>query len=85
MNAAAAAAVLLALAAAPRIAIIIDDIGDREADGLRAASLDGPVALAFLPYAPYARSLAERAHDDGKEVLLHLPLQSTSGIPRATK
>ena len=79
MNVFATTALLVALAAAPRIAIIIDDVGDREADGARAVALAGPVALAFLPHAPYARSLAERAHDGGKEVLLHLPLEATSG------
>ena len=79
MNAVAAAALLLAIAATPRIAIIIDDVGDREADGERAVALAGPVALAFLPHAPYARPIAERAHAGGKEVLLHLPLEATSG------
>lgn len=62
--------------AQPRIAIIIDDIGDRHAEGLAAVSLPGAVACAFLPHTPYARELAMRAHLNGKEVMLHLPLQS---------
>lgn len=68
-----------ALASGPAVAIIIDDIGDREADGRRAVELDGPVALAFLPHAPYTESLANAAHAAGKEVVLHLPLQATNG------
>lgn len=60
----------------PRIAIIIDDIGDRHAEGLAAVSLPGAVACAFLPHTPHARELALRAHSNGKEVMLHLPLQS---------
>lgn len=79
MNPFATATLALALAAAPRIAIIIDDIGDRESDGVRATMLAGPVALAFLPHAPYTAMLAERAHAQHKEVMLHLPLQSLSG------
>ena len=63
----------------PRIAIIIDDIGDRRAEGLAAVDLPGAVACAFLPHTPHARELAYRAHENGKEVLLHLPLQSLQG------
>ncbi|HEX7029414.1 MAG TPA: divergent polysaccharide deacetylase family protein [Gammaproteobacteria bacterium] len=63
----------------PRIAIIIDDIGDRYDEGRLAATLPGPVACAFLPHTPYAAELARLAHEKGKEVLLHLPLQSLNG------
>lgn len=67
---------LPASAQTPRIAIIIDDIGDRHAEGLAAVALPGPVACAFLPHTPHARELALRAHENGKEVMLHLPLQA---------
>ncbi len=62
-----------------RIAIIIDDVGDREVEGTRAVELPGPVAVALLPHRPHTRSLAQRAHDAGKEVMLHLPLAAVSG------
>ena len=77
-----AAAILLALASqsaaemAPRIAIIIDDLGYQLAAGKRAIALPGPVVCAILPGTPRAESLAVSAHNKGKEVLLHLPLQS---------
>jgi len=61
--------------ARPRIALIIDDLGNRRPDGERTVALQGPVACAILPHTPFARSLAEQAYDAGKEVLLHLPLQ----------
>lgn len=61
---------------APRIAIIIDDLGYHLANGKRAIGLPGPVAFSFLPGAPRARALAEHAHRLGKDVLLHLPLQA---------
>lgn len=70
-----------ALAAPPAIAIVIDDLGDREADSRRAIELPGPIACAFLPDAPYTQRLARAAHADGKEVLLHLPLQPVAGKP----
>ncbi len=65
----------------PEIAIIIDDMGDRLAEGLRATRLPGSVANAILPDTPHAKRLAEAAHREGKEVLLHLPMESTQGNP----
>jgi len=77
------ALVLLLMATAgaadnPRIAIIIDDLGYSLTDGMRAISLPGPVAYAVLPGTPRAATLAEYAHEQGKEVLLHLPLQANN-------
>lgn len=64
------------LAEAPRVAIIIDDLGYHLANGLRAIRLPGTVSYSFLPGSPRARVLAEQAHEMGKDVLLHLPLQA---------
>jgi polysaccharide deacetylase 2 family uncharacterized protein YibQ len=64
------------VAAAPRIAIIIDDLGYQRQLGERAIGLPGPLAFAVLPDAPRAAYLAEVAASQGKEVLLHLPLQA---------
>lgn len=71
------------LAEAPRIAIIIDDLGYHLANGKRAISLPGPVTFSFLPGSPRALMLADHAHENGKEVLLHLPLQATSSEGRS--
>ena len=59
----------------PRIAIIIDDLGYQLAAGRRAIDLPGPLAFAVLPQTPKGELLATIAHDKGKEVLLHLPLE----------
>jgi len=66
----------LQASAAPRIALIIDDLGYRYNEGLRATRLPGPVACAVLPATPRGETLARAAHADGKEVFLHLPLQA---------
>ncbi len=58
----------------PRIALIIDDLGNWRSAGTRAVSLPGPVACSVLPLTPFASLIAERAHGAGKEVMLHLPL-----------
>ena len=67
--------VLATAKARPRIAVIIDDLGNERSAGLRTANLFGPVACAILPHTPFAKVIAERAHTAGKEVMLHLPLQ----------
>ena len=60
----------------PRVAIIIDDLGDQWRAGKRALALPGPLTYAILPHTAYSVRLANRAHDLGKEVMLHLPMQS---------
>lgn len=63
------------------ISIILDDLGEQYAAGLRAVDLPGAVACAFLPYTRFSAAQAERAHARGKEVLLHLPLQPGKAQP----
>ena len=63
-------------AGAPRIAIIIDDIGHSLVKGERAIALPAPVTLAVLPFTPYTAALAARARDAGKDVILHQPMQA---------
>jgi polysaccharide deacetylase 2 family uncharacterized protein YibQ len=65
-----------------QVAIIIDDLGEQHAAGLRAIALPGAVAMAFLPGARFTAAQAGLAHRRGKEVLLHLPLQP-GGTARA--
>ncbi len=60
----------------PTIGLIIDDLGNEFENGRRAVALPGPVTCAFLPHTPFARRLAQAAHGSGKEVMLHLPMQS---------
>lgn len=62
----------------PSIALIIDDLGNQHEAGLRAIELPGPVACSFLPYGHFTRQLAQQAHTRGKEVMLHLPMQSVA-------
>lgn len=61
------------------ISIIIDDIGYRLSDGEGMINLPAPLTFAVLPNAPKAKQLANLAHLNGKEVMLHMPMQSTLG------
>lgn len=63
------------------ISIILDDLGEQYAAGLRAVGLPGAVACAFLPYTRFSAAQAELAYASGKEVLLHLPLQPGNAQP----
>lgn len=75
-------ALLCCLQAAPlmattqRLAIIIDDLGNSRSDR-QVLDLRGAFTLSILPHTPYAKSLAEKANAQGKEVMLHLPMEST--------
>lgn len=60
------------------ISIIIDDMGDRLSLGRRAVNLHGVMTYAFLPHAPHSRSLAEQAHEQNKQVMLHQPMSAQS-------
>ena len=61
------------------ITIIIDDLGNNLGNGQRAINLPGPVTYAVLPYRPYSRRLAEQAHQQNKEIMLHMPMDNTHG------
>ncbi|MFQ5934994.1 MAG: divergent polysaccharide deacetylase family protein [Acidiferrobacterales bacterium] len=62
------------------IGIIIDDLGNSLVQGRRAVRLPGAVACAILPKTPYSATLARKAHANQKEVILHLPMESTDGV-----
>lgn len=61
-----------------RIVIIIDDLGYRQSD--RAAlALDPRITFSVLPHTPLGARLAREATGQGREVMLHLPMESLSG------
>lgn len=59
----------------PKIAIIIDDIGNdcAMADSLMDIGLQ--VTLSILPSTTHAKDIAEKANNKGFEVILHLPME----------
>lgn len=64
----------------PTIAIIIDDMGHNLAEGRRLIGLEQPITLAFLPYRRHTTELAEQAHLEQKEIMLHAPMANTRNI-----
>jgi uncharacterized protein len=63
------------------IAIIIDDIGYVDTLGARAIALPDDVTFAVLPHTPFGAELAESAHRNGKEVMLHAPMSNLANMP----
>jgi len=62
------------------ISIIIDDIGYRAEEGAAMINLPANLTFAVLPNAPKTKQLANLAHQQGKEVILHMPMQSVLGM-----
>lgn len=58
------------------ISIIIDDLGDLQKNGLRAIQLPGNITYAVIPHTPHSQSLARTAHHMGKEIMVHMPMES---------
>jgi uncharacterized protein len=62
---------------APRLAIIIDDLGYDQGAARRAIALSPAVTLAFLPYGFHLPELTAAAAARGHDVFLHLPMEPT--------
>lgn len=59
----------------PRLAILLDDLGNDRAAVDRIASWSFPVSTAVLPELPDSSRSARELEQSGKEVLLHLPME----------
>lgn len=63
----------------PKIAIIIDDLGNSLKSGLNALTLPGQITYAVLPHRRHSQTLAKRASRLGKEIILHAPMSTLDG------
>lgn len=64
----------------PRLALIVDDCGQWIATERGFVALDIPLTLSVLPDVPYTSIIATEASDAGKGVMLHLPMETLSGL-----
>lgn len=65
-----------ALAITPgKIAIIIDDMGYNR-HNLAFTDLPKTITFAILPFTPYSQKIANAAHQQNREVILHIPMQA---------
>jgi uncharacterized protein len=59
----------------PKIAIVIDDIGNDYDLALSFMDVGLPLTLSILPSSLYGKAIAEMAREKGFEVILHLPME----------
>lgn len=69
------------VAQAGKLAIVIDDFGYRPATENQVLAMPVNISIAVLPDAPYAREMAMKAHQQGREILIHLPMAPLSQRP----
>ena len=69
----------------PRLALVIDDLGYAPPELVtRLCAQTVAFSVAVLPYQEHTRESAQIAHDRGKEVMLHLPMEP-QGYPAPGK
>lgn len=73
------AEVAAASAGRPRLAIVIDDLGNDRAQADSLFRLAYPLTISVLPHETNSGEIAEEAHRRGYEVMLHLPMESSAG------
>lgn len=65
----------------PRIAIVIDDLGEENKVFQELLRWDLPLTFSILPFTHHAKAIALEAHQKGREIILHLPMEP-HGYPK---
>jgi uncharacterized protein len=71
--------IAVAPAGRPRLAIVIDDLGNDRAQADTLFRLAYPITISVLPPEADSGEIAEEAHRRGYQVMLHLPMASNAG------
>lgn len=67
----------------PMLAIVIDDFGEDRSGVSQMLSVKAPLTCAIMPNLTYSVDDATAAHNNGHEVILHMPLESKGGLPQS--
>ena len=65
----------------PKMAIVIDDLGEDNHISKELLDWNLPITFSILPFTSNSRTLAQKAHERGKEIILHLPMEP-HGYPK---
>lgn len=65
----------------PVLSLVIDDLGYSFENAREALNLPGQHSFAIIPNTTYGRKIADFAHQNGHEVILHMPMQSAVDTP----
>jgi polysaccharide deacetylase 2 family uncharacterized protein YibQ len=63
----------------PRLAIVIDDLGNDRSQADSLFRIAYPLTISVLPHEANSGEIAEEAHRRGYQVMLHLPIASNAG------
>ena len=64
-----------------RIAIIVDDLGLSMEPARKIGSIEADLTFSILPLRPHSTNVANYLHGEGKEIILHLPMQGNGKDP----
>ena len=62
-----------------RVAIVIDDFGNKMKGTAEMFALQVPITAAIMPFMPSTREDAEKAHRLGLDVIIHMPMEPNRG------
>ncbi len=61
-----------------KLAIVIDDVGYHQKEDAAVFAMPTQISVAIIPAAPYARQRNQQAREQGRDVLIHMPMQPKS-------
>jgi len=61
----------------PSLSLVIDDLGYSFEQAKQVLQLPGEHTYAIIPSTTYSRKIAQFAHQNGHEIILHMPMQSS--------
>ncbi len=59
----------------PKVAIIIDDLGNDEKIAAKFLDLDTILTFSLVPHSPFSKQIAHKAKASGFDIMLHLPME----------
>ncbi|BFU61099.1 MULTISPECIES: divergent polysaccharide deacetylase family protein [Rodentibacter] len=68
------------VSAQSKLAIVIDDIGYHPKEDAAIFAMPREISVAIIPSAPYAKARNQEAKNQGRDVLIHMPMQPISQI-----
>ena len=63
-----------------KLAIVIDDVGYHSKEDAAIFAMPREISVAIIPAAPYARARNQEAKSQGRDILIHMPMQPISAI-----
>ncbi|MGP1952862.1 MAG: divergent polysaccharide deacetylase family protein [Arsenophonus sp. ET-KM2-MAG3] len=66
---------------ASKLAIVIDDIGYHKKEDNQILALPLAISIAILPDSPHGKEMAKKAFQQGREILIHMPMKPINHQP----